>query len=180
MIPRLQKIEDVKLPAVGRYYQVRCAYGKRPHLSKQREWWPVIGSWHEDADIGVAAYHFHYDVRFYSEAEFNRGRIPHLAQVHTWGLVDSAMSDQTAPVRTEYFRMKMRRQMPDFPADPPFLWKLEDLFRDVTLKCRVCPHRGFSLEGLQRAADGTVLCNGHGLKWNLETGRLVARKGAKP
>lgn len=75
----------------------------------------------------------------------------------------------------------MMRPMPVFPA---FLdgnkihiaSVLEEQFKDVKLKCKTCPHRGMSLEQLPVAVDGTVVCNGHGLKWHLETGSMVPRK----
>ena len=38
-----------------------------------------------------------------------------------------------------------------------------------------CYGRGFRLAGLPVQPDGTVVCPGHGLRWHLNTGRLVPR-----
>lgn len=38
----------------------------------------------------------------------------------------------------------------------------------------VCPHRGIDLTPFARP-DGTAICPGHGLRWNLATGELMPR-----
>lgn len=41
--------------------------------------------------------------------------------------------------------------------------------------CGVCPHRGLSLSGAPTDERGAVVCMGHGLAWDPQTGRLAPR-----
>lgn len=181
---RLQKIEDVDQPEVGSFYLVPCV---EIILQRRRGlFWLVIGTWHEDAKLGVPKFHFHHDVRFYTDA---RNKNPLNRGFH-WGgnpaynlgkVLAPEISDEHNPPEIVYRRMRMLRPMPDFPMSgftgnkTTMQITLEDEFKGVQLNCLKCPHRGMSLKGLPVAADGTVICNGHGLKWNLKTGRMVKR-----
>jgi hypothetical protein len=173
----LQKIEDVANPEIGKFYLVPCVRADRKR-NRKRDFWPIIGPWHEDADIGVAEHHFHYDVRFYTKNEYHS---PYSAAELSLGDIQprnfqTAMHPPAAeftPLPIVYKRLKMQRQMPEFPRDlAGFIPSLERKFAKVRLKCMTCPHRGMSLKGLPVAADGTVVCNGHGLKWNVRTKKL--------
>lgn len=171
---KTKKIEDVKEPVVGRFYLVPCAW-----VVLLRAWWPVIGPWHEDADLGVEDEHFHYDVRFLSERQLSCPAERTMARVHT-GRTGAGWESDDCPVpkgqpAVEYRRMKMKRVMPEFPYSPDFAEKVERAFLETRLVCKVCPHRGMSLEGLPVDELGRVVCNGHGLRWNLKTGRLSPR-----
>lgn len=58
----MKRIEDVKSPEVGKFYLVRCI--DHPNVKGNHRWLPVIGPWHEDAEIvGFSDHHFHYDWR---------------------------------------------------------------------------------------------------------------------
>src|SRR5579859_1364238 len=144
----LQKIEDVESPVVGRFYLVPCVYFKLEQTFGEH-WNPVIGDWHEDADIGVSRYHFHYDVRFFGKRRWELGA-PYRRY---YAKPEAHMARVFAAFETKpeivYRRLKMKRQMPDFPhiADS-FIVKLEAKFKDVNMKCMTCPHRGMSLKGL--------------------------------
>jgi hypothetical protein len=69
----------------------------------------------------------------------------------------------------------------DFPshgwsgAEISFVRKLEEAFEHETLKCHTCPHKGMPLDGMPIDAEGRVVCPGHGLRWNLKTGKLSPR-----
>jgi hypothetical protein len=173
----MQRIEDVKEPQVGKYYLVPCAPVHHSVWSRLGKWLPVIGPWHEDADINVPVHHFHYDCRFIPARLYERSSYPYIGKLHTWhtshDLPAALLTPKAIPL--EYKRRKMLRPMPEFPTGAPFHDQLEKQFENVKLKCRTCPHRGMSLDGLPVASDGTVVCNGHGLKWNLKTGELVKR-----
>lgn len=72
--------------------------------------------------------------------------------------------------------------MPDFPLQDEnghsLGWHklLERAYESVKLpSCLKCPHRGMSLKNLPQDEHGNVVCNGHGLKFNLKTGEMVSR-----
>lgn len=174
----LQKIEDVPNPEVGRHYLMPCSLLLASHSnSRKPAWVPLIGPWHEDADIGIATFHFHYDARFLT-AQILGGKDPayYIGRVHTAGChPDSCGIMGATPPPIEYKRRKMLRQMPDFPGHGAFTLQLESKFKRHELKCLTCPHRGMSLQGLPQDDQGRVICNGHGLRWNLKTKRLSPR-----
>jgi hypothetical protein len=181
---RLQKIEDVENPQVGKFYLVPCV--ERFLSLGGGRFWPVIGTWHEDADIGVENHHYHYDWRFFSDKDFNspraRGSSYFEDTAYNLGKVlTPSDSDKDHPPEIVWRRKKMNRQMPEFPilnydgTRTKIAVKLEAEFKSVKMKCMTCPHRGMSLKRLPVAPDGTVVCNGHGLKWNIKTGAMVER-----
>lgn len=147
---------------------------------------PVIGTWHEDVEIiGIHAYHFHYDPRFMNNRQLDdvnhaMSNSP-LVKILTRTVAGlGGESVESPPVII--LRRMMRRVMPEFPvksATGEFVAKwfpaLEKKFKHHNVKnCKNCPHRGMPLKGLP-VKDGAVTCNGHGLRWNVETGNLVAR-----
>lgn len=185
------KIEGVEKPVVGRFYLVPCVwdenYGVTRRTVHKGGWWPVIGPWHEDADIGFAEHHFHFDVRFFTEWNWEgRGKRQNMARVKTRQPRELAVM---AVPKIEYRRLKMLREMPDFPKEETswavaggwvegskndLVKRVEEKFKDVRMTCMKCPHRGMPLTGLP-VKDGMVVCNGHGLRWELATGRMVVR-----
>lgn len=162
----MMNIEDVISPTIGKFYDVPCVL-----LRSTGRFWPIIGTWHEDADIGVPNFHFHYDARFLSMDQFaSGGNSPRiLGKVHINGVPGEA-SCVPLVVRK---RRKALREMPEFPM-AAFVTKLEKDYADQKMKCMKCPHRGMDLKWLP-TKDGTVVCNGHGLKWDLATGKLIPR-----
>lgn len=190
MIPN---IEDVQNPVIGRFYWVPCVvrpkaaddwhWATEPYKVARENWLPVIGPWHEDAEhVGFEPHHFHYDWRFLATSIYQLwlgddlpGRV--FSRVHTGG---PFMLNCPEPARTRR-KLKMKREMPEFPLLSPrtgklvhFIPLLEKAFAGQRLKCLVCPHQGLPLKGLP-VKDGTVICPGHGLKWNVTTGELVVR-----
>lgn len=183
------------LPVVGRRHLVPCVQvdGSRiARWSDSPEWVPVLGPEHDDAEIiGLHARHWHYDVRFLSNRQFDRAKgsasqtIPRgrdadalIAVIASDAVLDGP---RVLPVRC-------RRQMPEFPvrmADgrpSHFAAALEAAYAGHRLKpdCRVCPHRGIPLAGLPVSDDGVVVCSGHGLAWDLRTRGMVRRVPAQP
>ena len=152
------KISDVSDPVVGNSYLVPCIKYDTPI----RQWWPVIGEWHEDADLGLPVWHFHFDFRFLEIEGYGMGRVQ-----------TSRFREREMPI--VWRRMKMLRQMPEFPGRKLTAWKaLERKFMELKMKCMTCPHRGMPLQG-QPIIDGMVVCNGHGLRWKISTGEMVPR-----
>lgn len=117
---------------------------------------PVIGDLHTDPSLGVFYSHYHYDLRF-------------IKQKITIGQVVVAIY----PQELFWERRKCYHNSSWMPN--PLCQTLEPEFAHCTLKEGRCPHRNFPLNGLEPDSDGNVICPGHGLKWNLATGKLVSR-----
>lgn len=175
----MQNIEDVKEVVVGKYYLVPhvCV---SPHVEVLRAV-PVIGPPHEDAEfIGFPDRHYHPDRRFVSDRWLDYyGTGPYGRSAH-WGIV---YSFQINGRDTEMFeiglkRVKLRRVVETFRKDAPWLQKLEKAYASDRLRDgMICPHRGISCRGVKVNDQKCVVCPGHGLQFNVETGRLVSRIG---
>lgn len=181
MIPRVTDVERVE---VGKVYLVPCVQTRRlwvgwndpgPRLG----WLPVIGPPHEDAAIlRFPTEHYHYDWRFVSAKQ---ARIIGVRPSDPVGLarVERA-GDVTA---RSHHPLRCLRKMPTFPLPHSLsgfpLDALEQAHATARIKpdCRVCPHRGIPLNGLPER-DHVVVCPGHGLAWNVDTGALVPRVGS--
>jgi hypothetical protein len=146
-------------------------------------WTPIIGPWHEDADIGVEQYHYHFDARFLPQSEIVLYRDHTCGEARILARVQSRRSivgehhagpDNVPPAIT-YRKRRMRRAMLEFPDNTTIKPKLEKQFAGVKMKCLLCPHRGMPLNGLPVDAKGHVVCNGHGLKWDVATGEMIPR-----
>lgn len=155
---------------IGRYYRVPCV-----DVPMWNGMVPVFGPLHEDREIiGFPEEHWHIDWRFVPSAFIDQRTSRGV--VH--GLVVSWKNARGGIVM---LRRKCRREMPDFPTHPHsgrevfWLRDLEANHRGARLKCgRICPHRGLPLAGCP-VKDGVVVCPGHGLAWNVDTGELVRR-----
>ncbi len=181
----MKRVDELETaPVVGKFYLVPCVIEVLDN-GKSRGYLPVINNWHEDADIiGFKPHHYHYDVRFFRKAdwadEYSAKQNPEqLARVYAdWNRHMTVGDESPEPI--VYRVMKCQREMPDFPleirgAQAAWRRRLEKDYERANVKsCRTCPHRGFKLGGLPQK-NGVVVCNGHGLAWNLETGELVSR-----
>ncbi len=187
MIGDIKILDEITLPQVGRYYLV-------PQLNQIRNGKiirvPVHGPLHEDAEIiGFPHQHYHVDTRFMSDAFCRRYIAPYS---DPFFLKERTVLQQAMimPVIVSYFphcyklessepillkRLCQRETQEEFPfADTPFNLPLSNAYSDCTINLEnpICPHRGFKLKGLIEK-DGVVICPGHGLRWNLNTGALV-------
>ena len=184
----IQRIDDLKEPPiVGRYYLVPCVRVSKGRLPG---WWPVTGPRHDDAEIiGFKPEHRHYDLRFITPAQLDllcvRGRYD---RPSIWDLLAGVATGQPdgeahARVCTKlgpvvYRKRLCRREQPIYQVDgalrPRWILPLEKKLEASTVKCGKCPHRGLPLESLPRE-PGTdiVTCPGHGLRWDLKTGKMV-------
>jgi hypothetical protein len=161
---------------IGRYYQVPTVLGT---LANCRWDWPVIGPLHEDAEIiGFPDLHYHIDWRFVSARlyvrmvdwyGFSKYGASHLLALPLHQGLRAHQIELPKPVIK---RLMCKR---DFPAYPRISWlnQLEEKYQDCVLKTAVCPHRGIALDNLPCNEDGIVTCPGHGLQWNLRTGKIV-------
>lgn len=176
LAPRALDGQPAPEVVVGRMYLVPTVRGSFHYWMGD---WVVLGPKHEDADyIGFSYDHYHFDWRFMDTEIFESLAWPirYTADysIFTWPLAQyPEMSEPLGPV--VWRRRKCRRPMPKFPRYlPKWLPVLEDAYANHTLTdALICPHRGAALGGLARDAEGCVVCPLHGLKWNLETRRLV-------
>lgn len=181
----LANIADVEAPEIGRMYLVPCVYGIWGTL---RDWWPVLGPWHEDREIiGFPKPHYHLDPRFVRELTPHRTRT--LTPIMTVREFSMPMQEWEATTHKGVpvigtgqklgdpvlRRRRLRRHMPEYPrAVAPWLTRLECAYRNHRLKAGlVCPHRGAPLRGLPVDSSGCVTCPLHGLRWNVATGELA-------
>lgn len=172
----------VGLPEIGRYYLVPTIVGARGRL-------PVIGPEHEDVEhIGVAKRHYHHDWRFMRPRDACGLLAGHAHEARYFGPILCPTPEGQKPLDR---RLMCYRDMPTFPTsyarhdDPPatiaWMRRLEEAYADAQIKldCAVCPHRGLPLNGLP-VRDGVVVCPGHGLAWDMTTGRMARRVSATP
>jgi hypothetical protein len=166
-------------PVVGHTYLVRVVeYGG---LSA-----PVLGDAHDDrAALGIYRHHFHYDLRFVSDALASEiWRRMKLKEPATFDQVDFNIQllffatigvPRFARKSGHLEPMPCVRTMPRFPdwAYAVHTSKVEwyvnrhrlTLARD-SRGCTRCPHRGTCLSGLPASKEGVVTCPSHGVSWN--------------
>lgn len=173
---RLQNVEDAEVVEVGKFYLVPTVFV--PTLPRRLQVVPIIGPLHEDLDlIHIPDRHYHPDRRFVSQAwiDYYQEGNPkgHWAPVYAyrWKWNNTGMRDNGR------LRLRLKRLIDSFRVDAPWLMRLEKAYCQETLRDgHICPHRGISCRGVVAESDG-VVCPGHGLKWNTETGKLVSRIG---
>lgn len=167
---------------IGKFYTVPVVYAE---LFKAVDYWPALGPKHEDREIiGFEHDHYHLDFRFFSKRRwdwFIRRMMDTWFFYDKWCAWRNALAvpliaqkgyPLAAPV---YRRRKCQRPMPDLPFEKQakYLPKLYDAYQGYVLKDDlICPHRGAPLVGLPTDHEGCITCPLHGLRWNLETGRL--------
>ena len=186
---------------IGRYYRIPHVRARWPGASRRKAWWiPVLGPLHEDREIiGFMDVHWHVDYRFLPTAV--RKRLRDLKVHPAWDVFDTPVTKvvpvgwsehhgrkvgylpEGQPPET-YMRDRRVKCKADYPADPfaevaSWFADLEAAYADRSLKAGlICPHRGADLSTFTPDEEGCVTCPLHGLRWHIETGKLVRR--AKP
>lgn len=195
-----QLLSAVARPEVGRFYLVPCIKVERCARSALMDadgWVPVLGSKHRDAEhIEFPDEHYHVDWRFVGARGYRNVMATSFAP-HGSVLTSDGSDPWNRGVHraSELRRIKCKREMPIFPSrqmlgtsstrvsgtPPATRWaRLERAQAVVCNKLKpgnVCPHRGIALDQFAQA-DGTAICPGHGLRWNLATGELMPRLAA--
>ena len=161
---------------IGRYYSVPTVTG---NLATIRHDWPVFSDKHEDREIiGFDHVHYHVDWRFVSLRMFSR--VANLRYYTTsdklYGLVlhEGPMNDNNLPapiMRRRKYRGSFEQVLGTFPK-AKWMDKLVSTYATCRLKNMTCPHRNISLANCP-VVNGIVTCPGHGLRWNVETGKVV-------
>lgn len=180
---------ELKGPAiVGKFYLVPCVRllvdRARQHPAAGRDGWiPVIGPEHEDREvINFKAMHFHIDARFAVEPALRRCSDPWrrlTPQQSLMGYPVSTYSDEVGgkpiPHERKLRRVLCRREATDFPTGAMVAWLPALEMKHAACKLKpgnICPHRGIDLTPFIKE-DGTVICPGHGLRWDTRTGELM-------
>ena len=163
------KIESAGSVVVGNYYSVpHVATNKDVFHRKPGTLIPIIGPEHEDAEfINFPFDHWHIDWRFVNRSLFKQ-------RGNGWVVLGTPINVSNTTNEIIHKVRKCLREMPVFPpARVPWRPKLEAAYAGCKLKPgMVCPHRGIPLNGCP-VKDGVVVCPGHGLRWNVETGELL-------
>lgn len=144
---------------VGKYYRVPCT-----QTEGSRKWRSVFLPLHEDAAfINFPRYHYHEDPRFLDSRDYKKFSFARVI-CPTVGV----------PGAAEYRLKKCQRVMPEYPQHMPWRLSLAHAFAKEKLRNDICPHKGTNLTTCS-VVDGVVTCPGHGLRWNVTTGKLVRR-----
>lgn len=176
---------------VGKFYLVPCMHAQPSARSAWMDasgWVPVLGPKHEDAEhLDFEFPHYHIDWRFVGHAAYRiatNGKHPSPLRHVMTNNAGNAWHHKLEGV-PQLRRIKCKREMPEFPHTVSFNkehtnW--ERMERAQAFTCNklkpgnICPHRGIDLTSFIKD-DGTVICPGHGLKWNTVTGELMPRHG---
>lgn len=148
----------------------------------------MVGPRHEDSEfIGFKKFHRHFDLRFITneQMDFLCTRGVHIREYDRLrGILNLADSDAHARVWTgekepELIEMMCQREQPDYSipnhgTNPHWIEKISDHLKDAKIKCGKCPHKGLPLLNLPRISGTNVVqCRGHGVCWDLDTGKIV-------
>lgn len=164
----MEKITELKTPAISNtFYLVPCLLiGDRKFQGfKKGEYCPVLLSWHKDLELGVEAFHYHYDFRFIN---------PSANITHGLVLNENHRNSDNHSIDFEIHWRKKKCFDPDASDHTisRWLWGL-DSTKALRMKDNVCPHHGFSLHSIP-VHNGCVTCPIHGLKWDCTTGKSVS------
>lgn len=196
-IPDIETAHEV---VVGRYYRVPCTLDGYVDWREPRRLnvvVPILGPLHEDRKfIRFPQQHWHIDWRFVT-ALFMESRLesyreqtrdgpyyqsftqplvsviaPNLIPIHRRPHSHPAFAGGKMVIRRT---LRCKRLFAEFPADAFWIPELELAMRDNVVCDNICPHRGISLKGVESTDGMTVVCPGHGLRWDKASGRMVSR-----
>lgn len=167
----------------GEQYPIPCIRTQDLNWIAQTEWLPIIGPLHEDAEfLHFPVEHYHIDFRFVDPTSFAALSARYASDgilSNLLGLIVGKEQILEGPVLRQ---LPLQRAMPLYPVhsregEPlPQFCALEAAFADWVIdpKRAICPHRGLPLYGLADE-DGIAVCPGHGLAWDMRSGKCVRR-----
>lgn len=160
---------------MGRYYLVRVAVSSTfVHGFHKGSAIPLLGGEHSDPEIGANYPHTHVDWRFVSTSRFRAISKLKISLNYGLDILVALIIPPRAIGGYETRRMLCKRASLTFPTRQEINGKLEKHYANAVAKCDVCPHRGISLVGAP-VVNGARVCPGHGLAWNVETGKMQPR-----
>ena len=179
----IKHIDEVEYPEAGITYWVphvkqkdSIASGFVRLVGARRDGFiPCRGSLHSDKEIGFAMRHWHYDLRFLTEAALNRLRRGLVLNVDAF-----REGDKKGPMEERPPTMIKRKLLRLGEIDLDISGKLTHLFSGSVAKvakgkkhCRICPHKGTLLQLSDVAASSEMICPLHGLKFSPKSGVLI-------
>ncbi len=173
----LQDIRELtKTAEVGRFYLVPCIkvkeypqYHPGYSLTYRGLWMPVVGNIHEDPELKKSlGAHIHPDWRFVPSVVVKR-----LDPLERGRFAPVVIANQD--IESSTLVLRRRKMLREFTFPSNVVGILEPIYVGKQSGCATCPHRGVSLAGLKPDEEGNVICPGHGLKANQQTGLVVKR-----
>lgn len=169
---------------IGKFYAVPCVLNR---LARDRwnfinlTWVPILGPLHEDAEIvKFDPEHWHIDWRFVPERIIQQRLAKKFQPPDARSLVGLPINLTNTSSPPTLRRLKCRRHLPEFPCvKVQWLQELEAAFANRRMENMICPHKGMPLHDCP-VVDGAAVCMGHGLRWNIKTGRLHKTQPASP
>lgn len=150
---------------VGKTYRVPC-------LHTLTGWMPVVPLIHQDPELGNPRHHVHYDYRFFDKEDVGdiiklegKGNVP----------VINTRKVQEFTYREMVCRDAWNRTDPCGTIKEGLLFvdKIDQACQGKVFNGRVCPHKGYNLEGQEPDADGVITCPLHGARWSVKDGSYV-------
>lgn len=180
MIPNIEDLTEP--PVVGKLYMVPC-------IKLNEVLWPILGPRHEDREfIGLPKQHQHYDLRFLSGIQMDELCNRLTGKISLWDRFSGAINLPDSEAHNRVYvgrrraiisaRRRCMRTQPNYTVGlaprPIWLDRLEKHLSDVPITCGRCPHRGMPLLSLPREPGTDIVTYpGHGLRWDLKTGKLI-------
>lgn len=183
MLNMIQRIEDAKKVEIGRMFDVPHVKWMGNFQNSVKPYWvpsslliPILGPLHEDREIiGFPYNHWHIDWRFVPVMQWIAIKKRSLHRERNTSAASKVLSDYNTDGVIVRKKRKCLRSHITFPDIGPWHVEIEEAYHGSVMKCRVCPHRGISLVGAP-VVNGAIICPGHGLAWDPETGKLKPRK----
>jgi hypothetical protein len=136
------------------------------------EWVPLIGEKHCDTElIYFPLQHYHVDWRFVKDRKFKKVKESHWPKGRNYfmGIVIIAQSISEIKI----MRMKMLRQMPEYPNPIIFTKPLEQHYQGAVAKKHRCPHQGADLSSIAPNEKGQIVCPLHGLRFCKDSLKII-------
>ncbi|MEZ4708317.1 MAG: Rieske 2Fe-2S domain-containing protein [Caldilineaceae bacterium] len=172
---------------VGDQHAVLCVRARGLDWISKDQWLPIIGPLHADAEfLNFPVEHYHIDFRFVDSISFANVSNKYVSDGQIGQLLGLVVGkDQIVEGPTQQL-VNFYRPMPVYPVHSregeklSYFCALEDAFAEWVIdpKLAICPHRGLPLDGLA-GKNGIAICSGHGLAWDMKTGKCV-RRFSKP
>lgn len=163
------KTTELKSSAIkGHKYLVPCIrivdllekiYGYNEDVYRYNDWIPILLQGHQDT-IGnnKTALHYHLDNRFLTQSQKRK-----FGDGSSIAILESASS----PIQWMTKECYRDIQQPEIVVNA-----FQESCKNKKMRNWKCPHQGFDLRCVQHNGK-EVVCPMHGLRWNIDDGRLI-------
>jgi len=164
----MQKVTETDKIISGKYYLVPCILVDEIGFEgfKKGQYLPVLLPFHNDTEIGLDSWHYHYDHRFINpKREIAKN-------VVVGRTIRANPTESNTFDRTIYWKkMKCLDPTNGLGRVPKPLRELEST-KSLKMCNLVCPHKGVGLNGIE-PINGAIECPAHGLKFCATTGNVI-------